>query len=338
MVFTLKRRITGCAAALAVAAFPLASTGQLASASPQTSESQSPWHSRGGYVALGDSFSSGEGAGRYDPATNRLADRCHRSDRAYAPLLSDDSRRLRPLTFVACSGAATRDLYSRNATNPSEGPQLSALKRSTRVVTITIGGNDVVFTDVAKTCITVTKLRFGCSKNEALVKLVDARLGALAGSSPSPRGVTIIPMRTVLADIHHASPRAKIFVAGYPELFGDRHTHYSVDQTAPSDASCVLNPSLSMRVDFADAQWINAKTRSLNNVLRSAVRRAQRSGTNVEYVSASTFDGHGLCDSHDSWINPVRVRTFPTPLSESLHPTAEGQRKGYVRAFQRAGL
>src|SRR5207249_4145326 len=65
------------------------------------------------YVALGDSFSAGEGVPPFRKGTNRYLpprNRCHRSYRAYPALVA--GRRSSPgiWGFWACSGARLRDL------------------------------------------------------------------------------------------------------------------------------------------------------------------------------------------------------------------------------------
>jgi len=286
---------------------------------------------------MGDSYSSGEGTGVYTAGTATDTNHCHRSPLAYPKLLKASTPHLGKLTFVACSGAVTADFYAASATNAGEGPQLDALKRRTKAVTLTIGGNDVVFGYVAKACVqSVRSAGFGCSASVPLNGLISTRLAALAGT-PSPGTEDITPIRTILGDISDASPRAHIYLAGYPELFGDTTTHYSVDDSTPSSGySCVVNPALAARVDFTDASWINAKTRALNDVLRGAVAQARADGIRATFVPASTFNGHGLCDDKVSWIQPVRV-VGTAIQSESLHPTQAGQR-GYARAFRHAGF
>jgi len=293
------------------------------------------------YVAMGDSYSSGEGTFVYRRATDTATSQCHRSPLAYAPLLRARTPRLRPLAFVACSGARTRDLYASNSSYPGEPAQLQALTPATRRVSLTIGGNDVGFATVAAACVQSPRSTgFGCSARADLTALVRARLGALAGAAdaPPPTVSGIVPVRQVLRDIGQRAPRARIFLAGYPELFGDDRDDYSADATAPSGASCQVNP-IGARVDYADARWFNATTRQLNRVLRAAVRQAAADGVRVRYVSTRTFDGHGLCDRRTPWIQPVLLdQATGQPLAESLHPTARGQRSGYARAFRRAGL
>src|SRR5579864_2399842 len=72
------------------------------------------------YVALGDSYSSGLGAGSYDPASGS----CDRSANAY-PRLWANSHSPASFAFVACSGATTSSVIS---------GQLSALNSGTTLV------------------------------------------------------------------------------------------------------------------------------------------------------------------------------------------------------------
>src|SRR5260370_26818001 len=95
------------------------------------------------YVALGDSFSAGEGVPPFyaDSAT----DGCHRSTPAYAELLYADSNlslSLQTTGFVACSGATTT--LGMNGQN-GEDPQINALDPDTQLVPITIGGHSTRF-------------------------------------------------------------------------------------------------------------------------------------------------------------------------------------------------
>ena len=91
------------------------------------------------YVALGDSYSSGVGAGNYIGSSGS----CDQSTNAY-PALWDAANQ--PASYVSetCSGATTATVLS---------SQLSALSPATTLVSITVGGNDVGFTPVMETCV-----------------------------------------------------------------------------------------------------------------------------------------------------------------------------------------
>ncbi len=89
------------------------------------------------YVALGDSYSSGNGTGSAD-----LNYSCYRSSNAYAPVIAGQ-RRGTSLVFKACSGATTVDVVTN---------QVGALSAGTDYVTFTAGGNDVGFVDLILNC------------------------------------------------------------------------------------------------------------------------------------------------------------------------------------------
>lgn len=320
-----------------VGEFPTAAAAATIQPSPQHRQ-----HSAGSarYVALGDSYSSGEGSGSYLPGTATAADRCHRSRYGYPYLLHRGQRALRSLAFVACSGATTYDLYHANLKFPNERRQLAALGRRTREVSITIGGNDVGFSEVIAGCLAIGPLQaLGCSSSARVNTLLQSRISALAGSGTfsAPSGHRIVSVTSVIGAIHARAPHARIFLAGYPELFGDRTKDFTADPAPSTGFSCVVNSAIAARVGFADAQWFNRRTRQLDGVYSSAVRRARRAGIRATYVSPSTFNHHGLCDRHASWIRPL-VLTGALPAIKSFHPTRTGQRRGYAVAFRRVGL
>ncbi len=127
------------------------------------------------YVSLGDSYSSGEGVPDFEPGTAKdvspvpasqkelipFDNECHRSDRgSYAKRLVADSSlgaNLEPAVFAACSGAVVEDLLKGNPNNDGEPAQteIEHLNEFTNLVTLTIGGNDIGFHDIAAMCVTI---------------------------------------------------------------------------------------------------------------------------------------------------------------------------------------
>lgn len=121
------------------------------------------------YVALGDSYSSGEGAidsrghANFDAATTKnKRDECHRSHNAYPWVVSKSPAAAHAsFTFRACSGALIADVVAKlgNSGGWNEGPQLDAIAPSDRPdpnikrVTLSIGGNDAGFPAVLKKCV-----------------------------------------------------------------------------------------------------------------------------------------------------------------------------------------
>ncbi|MDO3704707.1 SGNH/GDSL hydrolase family protein [Micromonospora sp. C28SCA-DRY-2] len=140
------------------------------------------------YVALGDSYSSGVGAGPYDWSG------CLRSQKSYAPLWAA-SHAVTSFRFAACGGAVTADVIA---------DQVAALSSTTTMVTITIGGNDAGFADVITSC------RFG-STSTCTDAVNDAKAFATA-TLPGRLDATY-------AAIRQRAPNARLIVLGYPRLF-----------------------------------------------------------------------------------------------------------------------
>jgi lysophospholipase L1-like esterase len=142
------------------------------------------------YVALGDSYSSGVGAGDYISSSGS----CDRSTKAYPEQWADANS---PASFVsaACSGATTADVLS---------SQVSALSASTTLVSITIGGNDAGFSSVMETCV--------LESTSSCLKAVTASEAYVADELPASLDTTL---QTIRAD----APVARIVVLGYPDLY-----------------------------------------------------------------------------------------------------------------------
>ncbi|MEW2068226.1 SGNH/GDSL hydrolase family protein [Streptomyces sp. NPDC007346] len=140
------------------------------------------------YVALGDSYSSGVGAGSYDGSS------CKRSSRAF-PALWAAANSPASFHFAACSGARTNDVTS---------GQLGQLNASTDLVSISIGGNDAGFADVMTTCVLQSEAT--CLNRVATARAyVDSTLPARLDS--------------VYAAIKAKAPSARVVVLGYPRFY-----------------------------------------------------------------------------------------------------------------------
>jgi lysophospholipase L1-like esterase len=142
------------------------------------------------YVALGDSYSSGLGAGDYISSSGS----CDRSTRAYPEQWADENA---PASFVsvACAGASTADVIS---------SQVSALTTSTTLVSITIGGNDAGFSSVMETCV--------LSSTSTCVNAVSNAEAFVRSQLPARLDAT-------LTAISARAPAAKVVVLGYPDLY-----------------------------------------------------------------------------------------------------------------------
>lgn len=89
------------------------------------------------YVAMGSSFAAGPGVGPHTPGTPQ---RCGRGTLNYPNLLA--ARLKLDLVDATCSGAKTEHVLGPWNEVP---PQIESVDAATRLVTITIGGNDIAF-------------------------------------------------------------------------------------------------------------------------------------------------------------------------------------------------
>lgn len=140
------------------------------------------------YVALGDSYASGLGAGNYSGGS------CDRSSGAY-PQLWANANHPASFAFVACSGATTTDVINH---------QISALSSATTLVSVTIGGNDVGFENVMITCV--------LGSDSDCVNAINQAENQAQTQLPGN-------LNTLFSDISARSPGARVVVTGYPEFY-----------------------------------------------------------------------------------------------------------------------
>jgi lysophospholipase L1-like esterase len=143
-----------------------------------------------GYVALGDSYSAGVGAGSYDSDSGS----CKRSTKAYPALWAAANS---PSSFqsTACSGARTGDVLS---------GQLAPLDGSTGLVSISIGGNDAGFADTMTTC--------ALNSESACLARVAQAVDYIRTTLPGQ-------LDGVYSAIGQKAPAARVVVLGYPHFY-----------------------------------------------------------------------------------------------------------------------
>jgi hypothetical protein len=141
-------------------------------------------------VALGDSYSSGLGAGGYIGSSGA----CKRSTKAY-PSLWAAAHSPSSFNFTACSGARTGDVLAN---------QLGPLGSGTGLVSITVGGNDAGFSDVMTTCVLQ-------SESSCLARINTAK--AYVDSTLPGR------LDSVYSAISAKAPAAQVVVLGYPRFY-----------------------------------------------------------------------------------------------------------------------
>lgn len=243
------------------------------------------------YVALGDSYAAGPLIP--DPV---LPLGCLKSDHNY-PHVAAPGIGL-TLRDASCSGAKTGDMTNPRNVEPDgpNPPQLNSLDTSTTVVSLTIGGNDIGFSEVAESCITVNPFSHPCldKYNPGGNDQLKARIEATA-----PK------VAAVLQGIHSRSPGAKIYVVNYPAIFPE------------TGSGCWPQ----MPLGFQDVPYLRATEQRLNSML--ATQATANGATLVNWYQASI--GHDACKGTSTrWVEPL----VPGTLAAPIHPNKQGMAGG----------
>jgi lysophospholipase L1-like esterase len=241
------------------------------------------------YVALGDSYSAGEGvppflAGSDVEGTNQ----CHRSEAAY-PALVTETLGVEGVN-VACSGATIVDLLEGGLWN--ELAQVALLHSGVEVVSVTVGGNDALFSGVMQGCVVLDCVDLWTGGGiDTLDLLIDGLQAALVD---------------LYEQIRERAPRSRVFVLGYPRLIADEGS---------------WSPTCLDGIKRRERVWLRAKSDRLNLVIQAAAGEVD----GVFFVSvADTFEGHEAC-SQDPWIRGLNQRLWRTnEIVYSFHPNDQG--------------
>ncbi len=295
-----------------VAAFvALAAAVTPAGADADTAHSDAPaaQATPGAVVALGDSYSSGLGAGAYE-------DDCDRTPRAWAMLIFGDA--VTDRTLLACSGAEVPQVRD-------QVDQLAGLsgESGNRLITVTVGGNDVGFADELINCLTPL---VSCLDRE---DVVSERIDELRE-----------PLVDLYTQIQAAAPGDDIIVGGYPMLVPD--------PAVRSDC-----PALTGLLSADERLMIRRLGIELNDAIDAAASEAGVRSAATELESA--FEGHEACaNGPDDWLYGLKISWPGTEspgakpdvagpaaapeaqadfVSNSFHPNVPGQ-AGYAQAFE----
>jgi hypothetical protein len=249
------------------------------------------------YVALGDSYTAGPLITPQDPAIPG----CIRSEANYPNLVAPDLG-LPAFRDVSCSGAETEDMFATQDVDPDPDnpPQLNALDRSTKIVTLGIGGNDIGFTSIAETCVQLaiqSRLQGSPCKDHFTAGGTDQIGDRIATMAQD--------LDRVLVAIHTKSPSAKIFVVGYPAILPESTTLFAACQpTMPIAAGDV--PYLRDNVE-----------KRLNDTIHYVT-----AGKGQRYVDTYTPSiGHDACQPPAlRWVEPL----VPGSDSALVHPNRLG--------------
>ncbi|HST56013.1 MAG TPA: SGNH/GDSL hydrolase family protein [Solirubrobacteraceae bacterium] len=318
------------------------------------------------YVALGDSYSAGEGLGPFEVGTDvdKGAERnqCHRSARdAYSVL--DPGVVLPGVTsraFFACSGATSGDMMSVPPQQPNKDGteqvgqprQTAMVGPQTKYVSISAGGNDVGFGNLGLGCVEALVnhtqvVRFSSTSCHDQLIAAEGRLAA------AKRSLSML-FETLL----DRAPQATIVVLGYPRILPASYADVPV---LDGTRFCVLDhypvPSLTTDIGMpvSQARQLDAFIVELNQAIRAAIDNVRRArpqqqaqlrfadsyassvphnckGTtpNATVTAAQLSLGHGL--SGKSYADKLEKLWV---ASSTLHPTKEGEQL-FARLIQHA--
>jgi hypothetical protein len=230
----------------------------------------------GRYVAMGSSFASGSGVGP------DIGAGCQRTAANYPHLVA----RQFGLDLVdrTCAGATVANLLD----TPQDGrpPQLDAVTLNTRLVTITVGGNDVDYSASIERCMRAARAGQQCTGIPSAVEQAKAAVTLRDG------------LVALVGRIRANAPDAAIYLLGYPRIF---------PEPAASCDNNVISP--------LDTARLTTMGRVLDATLRLAA--SQTSATFVDVYTASV--GRDVCAPVVSrWLNGS------VPLGIVYHPNAQG--------------
>jgi outer membrane protein assembly factor BamB len=290
------------------------------------------------YVALGDSYSSGEGLNSYESGTHDdKKNTCHRSSKGYPAIVLSHQSTTVDRTFRACSGAKIDDFYHKRGFDgvdfgddgqlyaPEEPAQIVWLGPETKYVTLSVSGDDALFAPILTKCVYKRFTNFDSyTPSKAFLDACNDEIDA---------GFTAIArLSDRLAQLYRLiltrAPNAQVRVLDYPLIFPDPK-----DYTGYANKAC--NVALNNRALYMDA--IVKRLRKLNMTVNSdivaAVRAAHKSGPDsvrLQIVSLDTFFGDHTISCGDEnrpapWINGARIQFGTTASNASFHPNQTGQ-------------
>ena len=253
------------------------------------------------YVALGDSFSSGEGTNRFN-----LDQSCRRGTSAWPYLMAEASDELELVDFRACSGDKIQDIISQLPSTPRPDVDL---------VTVTGGINNTPWADIIAFCVANGPKIRGIQLFGGLNTCADAydveEIAKGIQQVGRDLGAFLYPAVT------KAYPNAKIVHVTYPYVVPPFPNPDDCGWLQPDEQSFLTNGS---------------------NLLHNATVVASRSFDNVDVVNGlSTLAGHEACSPKaDDWVYKIKWKKGGD--DNRAHPNEEGQRAVSQFVLRELGL
>jgi len=238
------------------------------------------------YVTMGSSFAAGPGVGSRSPDSPRI---CFQSASNYAHLFA--GLRGLKLVDVSCSGAKTNAILEKARFLPA---QLDAVETETKLVTITVGGNDVSY---------VGNLIAWSAGNapERFPWFMVRFLGKPVPPETVDRSFSGLEtnLRRIVEGVHRRAPAAKVVFVDYVTIL-------------PRSSSCWNRAPLTAD-QLERGRLIAARLEALTQKV------AAETGSELLKASELTMD-HDVC-SADPWVFGVEIPSKTSRSASSVyHP------------------
>lgn len=294
------------------------------------------------WLALGDSYSSGEGVpgttrqrdatgkecaratGWLDHTQNKRSDAKSWAVVAYEQL---QEQGFSEQEFVACTGAINDDWYAQVAEARKAG------RTSWDVVSYSFGGNSIGFANVVTGCLDMNSfwgafdLSPGCDVDlETMKRRIDILVGKQSLSNEFKGSVTLPDLYDETAAL--VKPGGVAVVAGYPQVV-EEAGRWSTFQSALGSCQgllrhdvpmlrqvgAYLNEQIRQAVESADKRWMERGVRFVYADL----------ATQVYETGDESEERHGLC-ANKPWLNGVTLSVTSGDFRKerSFHPTQNG--------------
>lgn len=269
---------------------PAAIAAVLAVIGAPASAGAAPSDRPGSYVALGDSYAAGPGV----PEQRAEPRGCNRSSNNYPARLAAGLA-LRDYTDVSCSGAKTDNMTAaQSVSGASNAAQFDALRPDTDLVTLTISGNDIGFTEIVFTCAQM-------SVRDPMGNPCEREFTAGGNDIYAQRIQAVAPkVGRVLEGIRQRSPKATVLLVGYLRIL------------PPSKGCYPVFP-----VARGDVPYLDGLQQQLTAVL--AGQAFQHGAAFVDSYAGSA--DHDACKGPgERWVEGV----VPNNRASAVHPNAAG--------------
>jgi GDSL-like Lipase/Acylhydrolase family len=268
----------------------------------------------GGYLAIGDSYSAGEGLTPFLPGTAET--NCDRSQsQAYSEKLVFSPSRVAK-SFTACSGAIIRDVLHPALRNGIVvPPQVDGqVHPDVGLVTLTIGGNNALFSKIVMACFEEAHCTSATFPPKGVTGVEDVKPGPLVAAWAPATLLAIGKEYSTLFPILRADfPHARIVVIGYPYLFPGgpaRLSNLDCFSVLRRFSEPVRDGIRNLQTEFNDLTYEEAVA------------------AHIEFVSpVAIWRGHEPCGDLGQYTNSIKpYLSFSNPIDGgTFHPNSSGQ-------------